>query len=204
MQFPGEFRIQAWPCVSVTLDLGKLRRGWETWRVESKQQFFKKNKNKRTCPFLVKRIKQWLNQENEQVLFNSFKIIFDFIKYVCQFLLNKGKISLKNPSSRSHIFNRQNHYSDNHDYYTVIIYYMFISYVNRILTHQQSTLSLQEGSLLSGPSLCKAVSPAWTVSAFVLCSCTARAGPRLPSIYLPSLVCLVQTPRGPGDNGSWL
>lgn len=38
---------------------------------------------------------------------------------------------------------------------------MFISYINLILTHYQPTLPLLEGSLLSRPALCKAMSPAW-------------------------------------------
>ena len=75
---------------------------WATWEaLDSKYQFLK-NKNKH--PFSVKRTRQWLNWENESV-FNSFKISFRFINYICQFLLNKSKISLRNLSSRSHIFN---------------------------------------------------------------------------------------------------
>lgn len=113
---------------------------------------------------------------------------------------------LRNPHSGSHIFNRQSHRSDNHYYYAIIIYYMFISDINLILAHYQPTVSLQEGSLSAGgrraerapqPWLCLctfcAAAPLWLTEQFP----RDREWPQTPH-YLISFVCLVETWRGGG------
>ena len=73
-------------------------------------------------------------------MFFSFYIVCSFTKCICPFPLSKGKISLGNPYSRSRIYNRCNHCNDNQYYYTGIIYSMFISCTNLILTRYQQTL----------------------------------------------------------------
>lgn len=119
--------------------------------------------------------------------FLPFQMIFSFIKYIYQFLLNKGKISLRNPQSGSHLFHKYNRCNDSHYYYTLLIYYMFISCVHLILTHDASC---ERGA--RGPA-------ARAASAFVPCSCSApatwefsrdRGWPRLRTAPLPECALL--------------